>query len=339
MTFEPLVEHTRGPLTEIVHAGAVAVVDVTGNVLQSAGDPYAMTFTRSTIKPFQALPFMEGGGAAHFGFAPRHIALLCASHNGEDRHVQGVGEMLEKVGQPFSSLQCGCHAPLRFSYGGLTPPPGATFDERYNNCSGKHTGFLGYCVQHGLPPEDHLAPTHALQKVVRTHVARAARLDEEQLVAGTDGCSAPNYAMPLSRLALSFARLASGGVDSEFGESFEILGNAMSAHPEMVSGTGRNDLAFTQAGRGDWLTKIGADGVQVIASKSRRQGIAIKVISGHMPALYNAAVSALDQAGWLDDQQRALLAPWGDQQIINARGRSVGEIRATFKLVSSAVTV
>ena len=104
----------------------------------------------------------------------------------------------------------------------------------------------------------------------------------------------------------------------------------------MVSGTGRNDLAFTQAGRGDWLTKIGADGVQVIASKSRRQGMAIKVISGHMPALYTAAIAALDQAGWLDDQQRELLAPWGNQKIISARGRPVGEIRAVFKLGSGA---
>ena len=336
MTFEPLVEHTRGPLAEIVHAGAVAVVDATGRVLHSAGDPHAVTFTRSTIKPFQALPFMQGGGAAHFDFAPEHIALLCASHNGEDMHVQKVDEMLEKVGKPFSSLQCGCHVPLRFSYGGLTPPPGATFDERYNNCSGKHTGFLAYCVQHGLPLEDHLAPTHALQKTIRSHVARVARLDEEQLVAGTDGCSAPNYAMPLSRLALCFARLASGRADAEFGESFEVLGDAMGAHPEMVSGTGRNDLAFTRAGRGDWLTKIGADGVQVIASKSRRQGIAVKVISGHMPALYTAAVAALDQAGWLDDHQRELLAPWGDQKIVNARGREVGDIRAVFKLGSRA---
>ena len=334
MTFEPLVEHTRGPLAEVIHAGSIAVVDVTGRVLQSAGDPHAVTFTRSTIKPFQALPFMQQGGAAHFDFAPEHIALLCSSHNGEDMHVQKVDEMLKKVGRPFSSLQCGCHLPLRFSYGGLAPQPGTTFDERHNNCSGKHTGFLAYCVQHGLPLEDHLAPAHPLQQAIRTHVARVARLDENQLVAGTDGCSAPNYAMPLSRLALSFARLASGNADAEFGASFEVLGDAMAAHPEMVSGTGRNDLAFSQAGRGDWLTKIGADGVQVIASKSRRQAIAIKVISGHMPALYTAAVSALNQAGWLDDQQRELLAPWGNQKILNARGRPVGDVRAIFKLKS-----
>jgi L-asparaginase II len=206
------------------------------------------------------------------------------------------------------------------------------FDERYNNCSGKHTGFLGYCVQHGLPLKGHLESAHPLQQAIRRQVTRVTGLDDSQLVAGVDGCSAPNYAMPLSRLAFSFARLASGAQDTEFGEEFETLGNAMGAHPEMVSGTGRNDLAFTRAGRGDWLTKIGADGVQVIASKSRRQGIAIKVISGNMPALYIAAVAALEQAGWLDDQQREVLKPWGNQHIMNARGMQVGEIRAVYQL-------
>ena len=56
MTFEPLVEHTRGSLAEIVHAGAIAVVDHHGQVLAHAGDAHAMCFTRSTLKPFQALP-------------------------------------------------------------------------------------------------------------------------------------------------------------------------------------------------------------------------------------------------------------------------------------------
>lgn len=293
MTFEPLVEHTRGPLAEIIHAGAIAVVDHHGKLLGHVGDENAMCFTRSTLKPFQALPFMQGGGAAYFGFEPEHIALLCASHNGEDMHVLKVDEMLTRIGHSHVSLQCGCHVPLRFSYGGSTPLPGAKFDERYNNCSGKHAGFLAYCVQHGLPLGSHLEPAHPLQQAIRQQVAAVSQLDETQLVEGVDGCSAPNYAMPLSRLALSFARLAGGAQDAEFGPAFETLGDAMLAHPEMVSGTGRNDLAFTRAGRGDWLTKIGADGVQVIASKSRRQAIAVKVISGHMPALYAAAVSAL----------------------------------------------
>ena len=226
MTFEPLVEHTRGPLAEIVHAGAIAVVDHHGKLLGQVGNADAICFTRSTLKPFQALPFMQGGGAAHFGFEPEHIALLCASHNGEDMHVLKVDEMLTRIGHSHASLQCGCHVPLRFSYGGLTPPANLQFDERHNNCSGKHAGFLGYCVQHGLALKDHLLPAHPLQQSIRQAVASVTRLDETQLVEGVDGCSAPNYAMPLSRLAFSFARLASGKQDTEYGEEFESLGNA-----------------------------------------------------------------------------------------------------------------
>jgi len=106
----------------------------------------------------------------------------------------------------------------------------------------------------------------------------------------------------------------------------------MSTHPDMVSGTGRNDAAFMQAGRGDWVTKIGADGVQVIGSKSRGEALAIKISDGNKTALYAAAVETLDQLGWLDDAQRALLAPWRATEILSARGATVGQRRAAFHL-------
>ncbi len=336
MLFAPIVEHTRGSLPEIVHSGAVAVVNLKGELQASVGDPHAMAFTRSTLKPFQALPFLQAGGVQHFGFTSEQTALLCASHNGEDMHVTQVDGMLHKIGHTHRSLQCGCHVPLRFSYGGLAPPADVQYDERHNNCSGKHTGFVAFCIQHGLSLENHLAPEHPLQVAIHQAVMRVACCDASSLVAGTDGCSAPNYAMPLSKLALCFARLASGAQDAEFGEHFAMLSHAMGAHPEMVSGTGRNDLAFTQAGRGDWITKIGADGVQVIASIARHEAIAIKIISGHMPALYAAAVESMDQLGWLDAQQREVLDPWRHQTLFNARGKIVGNVRPCFQLVSAA---
>ncbi len=332
MKFIPLIEHTRGSLPEIVHAGAIAVVNAQGQLLHSAGDATAMSFTRSTIKPFQALPFLQGGGLQHFGFTLQQTALLCASHNGEDMHVAQVDDMLRKIDQPYKALQCGCHVPLRFSYGGLSAPADLQFDERHNNCSGKHTGFLAYCVQHGLPLENHLAPEHPLQRAIHKSVMQATGTDAHQLIAGTDGCSAPNYAMPIRNLAHAFARLASGAQDPELGEPFAVLREAMIEHPEMISGTSRNDLAFTQVGRGDWITKIGADGVQVIASISRRESIAIKMISGNMNALYAAAVVALDQLGWLDVAQGEALSAWAPQPLLNARGLQTGHVRAVFAL-------
>ena len=149
---------------------------------------------------------------------------------------------------------------------------------------------------------------------------------------GIDGCSAPNYAMPLASLARAYARLASGTRDAQFGESFAALADAMTAHPDLVSGTGRNDLAFMQAGRGDWVTKVGADGVQVVASRSRGEALALKISDGNKLALYAATVEALDQLGWLDDTQREALLPWRHRTIASVRGAPVGERRPVFQL-------
>ncbi len=337
MQLVPLVELTRGGTLENRHLGAIAVVNTQGAVLAHAGDPHWLSFSRSTLKALQALPFMQAGGPEHFGFSSQQVAMLCASHNGEDMHVaQGQG-MLEKAGLSYKALKCGCHVPGIFTQQERQPPPGFVIDERHNNCSGKHAGFLAYCVQHGLGQDDYIAPQHPLQQAIRRDVARAVGLTPEDFRLGIDGCSAPNYAMPLAHLARGYARLASGARDSEFGESFSALSEAMTEHPELVSGTGRNDLALMQAGRGDWVSKIGADGVQVVGSKSRGEAFALKIIDANKPALFAATVEVLEQLGWMDDAQRAALEPWRAQDIKNARGLLVGQRQAVFRLQGAKV--
>ncbi len=332
----PLIELTRNGTQECQHLGSVAVVNASGKLLAQAGDPHWLAFTRSTLKALQALPFVQAGGPAQFGLNDQHLALLCASHSGEDKHVDGVTQILEKAGQTYAALKCGCHLPGIFSYFDKAPPEGLVFDERHNNCSGKHAGFVAYCVMHGQSLDDYIAPTHPLQQAIRRDVARAAGMDVNDLKMGIDGCSAPNYAMPLAHLARAYARLASGLADSELGESFAVLGKAMTRHPDLVSGTGRSDLAFMTAGRGDWVTKVGADGVQVVGSKSRAEAFAIKIIDANKPALYAATVEVLDQLGWLDDAQREQLKPWRAQAIVNVRGLLVGERRPVFRLQASS---
>lgn len=331
MKHVPLVQTERGGLPECIHAGAIAVVNLKGQLIASAGDPDWLTFTRSTLKPFQALPFMEAEGAAHFGFDSAQVAMLCASHNGEDKHVAHVERMLAASGTSYKRLQCGCHVPYFVELGVPAGRPGP-YDERWHNCSGKHAGFAAYCVQHGLPMDNYLAPEHPLQQAIRRDVALALGMDESALYVGVDGCSAPNYAAPLSRLALGFARLASGEADSRFGSSYAQLGKAMSQHPDLVSGTGRNDDAFMRIGAGDWVSKVGADGVQALASRSRGEAFAIKIIDGSKPALFAASVETMQQRGWLNAAQEAALAPWRAEAILSVRGALVGARRTVFKL-------
>lgn len=328
----PLVETFRGGTRECVHFGALAVADARGRVRAQAGDPHWVTFTRSTLKPLQALPFVQGGGLQHFGLGGEQLALLCASHSGEPMHVRQVEQILGRAGISYRRLQCGCHVPLFAELGGYPPPAPGSYDERHHNCSGQHSGFLAYCVQHALDLDTYLDPAHRLQQAVRGAVAEAVGLQEHQLAMGIDGCSAPNYAMPLAHLAQGFARLAGGERDARFGASFAAIAEAMTAHPELVSGTGRSDLAFTQAGRGDWVAKAGAEGVQVVASRSRGEALALKISDGNKLALHAATVEALDQLGWLDEAQRETLRPWRYETIASVKGAPVGERRAVFRL-------
>ena len=46
----------------------------------------------------QAIPVVESGAADAFGFEPRHLALCCASHNGEPMHVAIAREILARAG-------------------------------------------------------------------------------------------------------------------------------------------------------------------------------------------------------------------------------------------------
>ena len=336
MHHAPLVHTTRGyPASgytvENIHMGSVAVVDTAGKLLWHAGDPAALTFTRSALKPFQALPFVLADGPARFGLTGAELALLCASHSGEPAHLAGVEAILAKIGLDESHLACGCAAPLYYDSVG-TPAPSVQWRCLHHNCSGKHSGFLAWCRLHDAPVAGYVDPDHPLQQQIRRTLAGTVGVPESSMPAGIDGCSAPNYALPLRRLAQLFARLGSGAADPQHGAALGALYDAMTLHPAMVSGEARCDLAYMTAGAGDWVSKVGADGVQAIGIRSAGLGIAIKIGDGAPRALQAATFSVLDQLGLLDAPRRALLDHYRQPQLKNVRGTAVGDIRAAFTL-------
>jgi L-asparaginase II len=95
----------------------------------------------------------------------------------------------------------------------------------------------------------------------------------------------------------------------------------MSAHPEMVSGESRNDFVLMRAGRGDWVTKVGAEGVQAIGVRSKGWGIAVKVADGNARGLHPTTVAVLEQLGLLDDAQRGELSAWREPAIATSGHR------------------
>ncbi|MES2843272.1 MAG: asparaginase [Pseudomonadota bacterium] len=321
----------RGGHPENIHHGSLAVVNAQGELLASVGDVDSPLFTRSSLKPFQAMPLVAQA-AERYELSNADVALLCASHSGEPMHVERAAALLAKIGAGESSLACGSHVPFFFSTNGVTPEPGARFNRLHHNCSGKHTGMLLLAHALGAPQAGYLDIGHAVQLAIAGSVSHFSGVPVTRLVRGTDGCSAPNYALPLRSLAHAFARLTLDEPDAVYGNAPRRIARAMSEHPELVSGHGRNDLVLMRAGRGDWVSKVGADGVQVLASFSRGIAIAAKVSDGLLPPLMVAFVSTMEQLGWLDDQSRAALSSLIPPPLKNAAGIEVGEMRSVLKL-------
>ncbi len=349
MSVEPLVFTTRedvvavdqpaptldSPSVENVHHGAIAVVSVDGVVVHQVGDPHWPTFTRSTLKAFQALPFVRNGGVDRFGWSARQVALMCASHSGEAMHTDVVRSMLASADCGEHDLQCGCHVPGWYAALRKTPPTDAHWSPVEHNCSGKHAGFLAACRLHGAPIADYLVPDAPVQRGVASAIAALAGVAVGDMARGTDGCSAPNYRLPLSRLALLYALLAQGDAAPREAASLGRLRDAMTTHPELVSGTARSDLGLMRCGRGDWVTKIGADGVQAIGIRSLGLGIAIKVADGSRDALFCSVVEVLRQLDLLGPSGTALpqeFECWYRPLLRNVKGRVTGRVAPAFTL-------
>lgn len=327
----PITVSYRGGHPENIHHGSLAVVSARGELLARVGDVDSPLFTRSSLKPFQAMPLIALA-ADRLGLDDADVALLCASHSGEPMHVERVASLLARIGASEATLACGSHVPYFYSTNGLQPEPGARFNRLHHNCSGKHTGMLLLAHALGQPLGGYLDTQHPVQAQIAQSVSHFSGVPVEQLVRGTDGCSAPNHAVPLRSLAHAFARLTLTDPDPLYGLAPQRVARAMSRHPELVSGQGRNDLALMRAGRGDWVSKVGADGVQAMASFSRGIGIAAKCSDGQLVPLMVAFVSALEQLGWLDAESRTALASLIPPPLKNAAGIEVGEMRAVLQL-------
>lgn len=329
---EPLAVATRGDHVECIHRGSAAVVDTQGRLIAYAGDPGAYTFSRSALKPFQALPFTLAGGITRFGFTQQQTALMCASHSGEEMHVKGVSDMLEKAGCTEHDLGCGCHLPERFANGEAVPP-GFAIDQRHNNCSGKHAGFLAYCRMGGHSRHDYLDPLHTLQREIVKVVSDLSGTSPTQFWYGTDGCNAPNIGLPLSRLAKIWARFGAASKDGdELDRAMATLADAMMEWPGMYSGTGRADEALTSVGKGKWVSKTGAQGVRCIGTRKHGVGIALKVGDGDYSTAYAVSIEVMRQLGIADDATVNELQGWLNPDLRNCNGHKVGQLSCDFRL-------
>jgi L-asparaginase II len=348
---ELVIEQLRGQTVESRHLVSVAVTDSQGRLIACSGDPHLITFMRSAAKPFQALPLIEDGAAERFAVSPQEIALACASHNSEPYQVELVRAFLERIGLGERDLACGPHRPLSADLAivdadGAAPHAGtarpradspsaadrntaglvAPRSPLASNCSGKHAAMLALARHHGWPTPGYHLPDHPVQERCRQAVSRWVQVTRDSLSEAVDGCGVVTFALPLSKMAVAYAKLAT----SEERAAVTVV-QAMTSHPDLVAGKGRSCTALLERYPGRVLAKVGAEGVYAAALLDRAIGIALKVEDGHNWSAVVALLAVLDQLG-LDPSPNELLSEFARLPIRNTRGEIVGHLRASGRI-------
>jgi L-asparaginase II len=339
----PLVQATRGNIVEVLHRGALAVVDSAGRLVAQAGDPNWLVSMRSSAKPFQLLPLVESGLADQLGLCERELAVMAASHNGSDAHVEAVAGILERLGLDEGALLCGTHPPIDQQAAAALARAAKEPSPLHHNCSGKHAGVLACSVGQGLPTADYTDPAHPVQVKILQTLSEMSDWPVEQIQVGIDGCSLPVFGLPLRQAALAYARLADPSALPEPRQSAcRRIVAAMMAYPEMVAGSGRFDTALMRAARGRIVAKGGAQGYQGVgilpgAAPGRGAlGLALKIEDGNgQRGAPPATLEALRQLGILDELPAAAqseLADFGPRPLYNYRHIPVGALSTVFSL-------
>lgn len=333
-THEIVARVYRGESVEAIHCGSIAVVNADGELTHYVGDPELLVATRSSIKPFQVLPLLTTGAADRFGFTTRELAIMCGSHNGTDEHRDVVLSNLAKAGCKPDHLQCGTHWPLQMQEECEYPTAGEDSDPVRHNCSGKHSGFLALAQHLDVDIIDYLNPESSSQKLVRQAVAEICDFPEDKMPPSIDGCSAPNYPLPLRNLALGFARLANR---SDKGDATSLalarVSEAMRAYPEMVSGRHRLDFDIMRSFSGNVLCKVGAEAIEGVGFSDPPIGIAIKIHDGNFRALGVTCIEVFGQLDLIDKiSDFPLMETRARQEVRNNRNLLTGYVVPEFKL-------
>jgi L-asparaginase II len=342
------VEVLRGDVVESRHRGHVVHVGADGQVECAIGDPVVQVMLRSAVKPFSLVALIESGAADDLRLSDPELAVMAASHTGEDRHVRTLQSVFRRAGVSQALLACGTAGmpvdsvtAARLARDGEAPGP------IRHMCSGYHAASILLSRFAGWPVEGYMAPDHPSQVAVREVVARLFGVRRSALVTAVDDCGLPTYAFPLVAVARAYLLLGDPGRATEpervrSAPALTRIRDAMIAAPEMVGG-GREalDTELMRRRPGLLVAKGGAEGIRAVslldgarANGSGPAGVALRIEDGDGSGRANRAVTveALSQLGVLDEADLRALAAFHHPQRRSPSGEVIGVTLPRFEL-------
>lgn len=311
------VEVLRGDHVESRHDVHLVVLDEKNRLVESFGDPDFKTFPRSAIKPMQAFPFLNSGAIEKFDLSETEIVLSCASHQGEDFHIEAVQKWAAKMGVRESDLACGPQQPGQTRW--------------MNNCSGKHLGFIATALMNKEPIQGYHLYDHPVQQRVIKAVCDFTGIENHKDLWAVDGCGIPTGYFPLQSwvrgLGVFFSsQNVAGRSDSVNLQARRIL-HAIQKHPQYLGGTNNISSDLIAITEGKMIVKSGAEAFYLGFWPEKRLSFGFKIEDGSSRAVSAVLKFLVQKYLPLSPSQWQQLESKLPTTITNTLGEVVGQIQ------------
>ncbi|OPJ57238.1 asparaginase [Alkalithermobacter paradoxus] len=329
-----LVHAMRGDYVESRHYGDLVIVNRNGKILYSVGDHNRFTLWRSAAKPFQVIPFVESGGVEKFNITMEELSVMTSSHGGENKHINAVNRILNKLNVPIESLDCGIAPPMYSKASAQLLKSGKECNSLHNACSGKHSAMIGLAIIKDICPQNYININHPVQKAMLNIVSEICDIDENDIAVAIDGCGVPVFGMGIDKMALAYAKLSmpDGLFSHHRTQAMKKIVTAMTSYPFYVAGTDRLDTALMKVTKGRLVAKLGAEAVYNVGIVNEGIGICLKIDDGNVRAIDPVIIETLKQLDLLSYRELNELNYRHIPLLKNHRKEVIGKLKPVFSL-------
>lgn len=315
----------RNKIKESIHNTKCVISSIDEEIIYTTKNENDYIYPRSSIKIFQAIPFVFSNAIKYYNLNPRQIAMSCASHNAENFHIRELKDWLKKTNIKKNYLKCGVHNPLDSSSSEKLLLSGNKPNQIHNNCAGKHLAMLSSCKINRYNLNNYVDLSHPHQVQIRKVFSEFAENKIFKFQYGIDGCSAPQYAFKIVELLNSLKnilRSLSGKFDYE--KEITLLINSISNNPYYIGGSKNLDSNLIKITKGDMFCKGGAEGVFLFAHIKKGLCGVFKVVDGNQRALPSAVFELFKKFNILNKDEQEKYLTYYDPNLYNHAKIKVG---------------
>ena len=309
-----LLRYIRDNLVEQEHDGYVYSYSK-GFISQNETDtPY---YLRSCAKPLQSALLINFDVDKKFNFDLDEIALCCASHTGEQYHIDIANSILKKTGLSRENIKCGIHQPLSDNMKKILERNNQTPNVLHNNCSGKHLMFLAVSKINNWSLDNYYDINHPVQQKTAEIINKLCEINVFDYPITTDGCGVPIFSMPLKNIVIGYLNLF-------LDEKYEKIKDAYLRYPKIIGGENRLDTIIIENGKGNLVAKVGAGGLCVVVNLAQKDAFIVKINDCSETARKIVVLETLKRLNWADIEY--------DNTIKTLSGKNVGYIQTELKI-------